>query len=218
VKVMLHDIDLNVFIKEPRRLVELCRKVVDLIDSESNDLKLKEMEVQLREIAGSVEKLEKIGVAVPDVLRAEKTRLAAELATKDRAQSVLKDLADGLKEISEELDARLGVPKNRNQSSGQPKQRKKGSKLPKTDPKILRQNIIQALEESGGRAKVKMVIELMGHQLNGKLLKGDLEWRESTGEFAWQNNAKWERYRMVQDGILRGDSPRGYWELNRDRK
>ncbi len=215
---MLHDIDLDVFVKEPCLLVELCCKVIDLIDSRSDDLKLKEMEVQLREIAGSVEKLEKIGVAVPDALRAEKTRLAAELATKDRAKKVLKELADGLKEISKELDARLGLPKDRKQSCGQQKMRVKSPKLPRTDPRILRQNIIQALEKSGGRAKVKKVIELMGNQLNGKLLKGDLEWRESTGELAWQNNAKWERYRMVQDGILRGDSPRGYWELKRDRK
>ncbi len=53
----------------------------------------------------------------------------------------------------------------------------------------------------------------MGRQLEGKLLSGDMAWRESTAEYAWQNNAKWERYRMTRDGTLRNDSPRGYWEL-----
>ena len=57
------------------------------------------------------------------------------------------------------------------------------------------------------------MIEDMGRQLDGQLLPGDLEWRESTGEYAWQNNAKWERYKMTQDGTLRSDSPRGFWEL-----
>ena len=70
----------------------------------------------------------------------------------------------------------------------------------------------------GGRARVADVIEEMGRQLKGKLLPGDLEWRESTNEYAWQNNAKWERYHMTQDGTLRSDSPRGYWELGEGQK
>ena len=33
-----------------------------------------------------------------------------------------------------------------------------------------------------------------------------------------EKKTHWERYRMVQDGSLRSDSARGYWELNEDRR
>ena len=78
---------------------------------------------------------------------------------------------------------------------------------------MLREQIIQALRKLGGSARVSEVIEEMGQQLDGKLLPGDMEWREATNEYVWQNNAKWERYRMTQDGTLRNDSPYGIWAL-----
>ena len=62
------------------------------------------------------------------------------------------------------------------------------------------------------------VIEEMGRQLEGKLLPGDLEWREATNEYVWQNNSKWERYRMTQDDTLRNDSPYGIWALTEKAK
>jgi hypothetical protein len=30
----------------------------------------------------------------------------------------------------------------------------------------------------------------------------------------WEKNANWERYRMVQERLLRSDSPQGIWELS----
>jgi hypothetical protein len=207
---MSNDIDIDRFVKDPSLLIELCHEVIDRLDSGSDDPKTREKEAQLREIAKAVEKLEKMGVAVPDALRAEKTRLAAQLGTQAQAKQALQQFADELDAITKDLNARLG------RSSDPPttkKPRGKRSRTPKTDKKVLREYIIQALKRLGGRAKVSNVIEDMGRQLDGKLLPGDLEWRESTGEYAWQNNAKWERYKMTQDGTLRSDSPRGFWEL-----
>jgi hypothetical protein len=34
----------------------------------------------------------------------------------------------------------------------------------------------------------------------------------------WQNNAQWERFRMTKEGVLRSNSPHGYWELKEDQK
>lgn len=62
------------------------------------------------------------------------------------------------------------------------------------------------------------VIAAIGKQLDGKLLTGDLEWRNATNEYVWQNNVKWERQRMVDAGILRSDSPRGHWQLTEGHK
>jgi len=212
---MSNDIDIDRFVKDPSLLIELCHEVIDRLDSGPEDPKTREKEAQLREIAKAVEKLEKMGVAVPDALRAEKTRLAAQLGTQAQAGQALQQFADELYAITKDLNARLG------RSSDQPsakKPRLKRSRSPKTDKDVLREYIIQALKRLGGRAKVSNVIEDMGRQLDGKLLPGDLEWRESTGEYAWQNNAKWERYKMTQDGTLRSDSPRGFWELGEGRQ
>ena len=67
------------FVKDPGLLVELCREVIDEIDAGTDETDSAEREAQLREIAKAIERLEKVGVSVPDVLRAEKTRLAASL-------------------------------------------------------------------------------------------------------------------------------------------
>lgn len=207
---MSNDINIDRFVKDPSLLIELCREVVDCIDSGSDDPKSGEKEAQLLEIAKAVKKLEKMGVPVPDALRGEKTRLAAELGTKTKAAQALSHMADELDAIIKDLNARLG----RGSDQSAPKKlRVKRSRSPRTDKKVLRKNIIKALRTLGGRAKVAEVIKEMGRQLEGKLLSGDIDWRESTNEYAWQNNAKWERYKMTQDGTLRSDSPRGFWEL-----
>jgi hypothetical protein len=78
---------------------------------------------------------------------------------------------------------------------------------------VLRESIIQALTELGGSAHCSKVLDRMEELLEDKLLPGDLETRGKNGEPVWQNNARWERQRMVNEGILRSDSKFGYWEL-----
>jgi len=207
--------DIDRFEKDPSLLIDLVRDVIDRIDCAPENADTGEKEAQLREIAKAVEKLEKMGVPVPDALRAEKTRLAADLGTQSQFERTLQHLADEFTGIVKDLKARLGLCSVATNSK---KPAAKRSRTPKTDKSVLRKNIIKALRTLGGRARVVDVIEEMGRQLKGKLLPGDLEWRESTNEYAWQNNAKWERYRMTQDGTLRNDSPRGYWELGEGQK
>lgn len=200
------------FVKDPSLLVELCREVIDQLDASSEDTAGAEQEAQLRAIAKAVGQLEKSGVAVPDLLRAEKTRLAASLAMHTDAKQALAQLADEFQDILKDLRERVG------QDTGTPsaKPRAKRSKLPKTPQKVLREGILAALRKLGGSARSSDVIAEMTSQLKGQLLPGDDVWRDTTNEPAWQNNAKWERFQMTQDGALRRDSPRGVWELSED--
>jgi DNA-binding ferritin-like protein len=202
-------IDIDRFVKDPSTLVELCREVIDQLDTSSDDATVAEQEAQLRAIAKAVEQLEKSGVTVPDPLRAEKTRLAASLAVHTDAKQALAQLADEFQEILRDLRDRLG----QDAASPEAKPRAKRSKLAKTPQRVLREHIVLALKSLGDKARVSDVIAEMGRQLEGKLLPGDTVWREATNENAWQNNAKWERFQMTQDGILRRGSPRGVWEL-----
>jgi hypothetical protein len=203
------------YIKNPNLLIELCRNVIDGIDGTPPNSDTSEKEAQLREIARAVEQLEKKGVPVPGGLRAEKTRLAADLEIQVQSDQTLRHLAQELDVIVKELNKRLGINKSKTKI---PKSRKKRSHTSRTDRKILRKNIIKALQTLGGKANVTDVLEEMGRQMKAELLPGDLEWRENTNMYVWQHSAHWERYRMTQDGTLRGDSPRGYWELNGDQK
>lgn len=206
---MSETINIDHYVKDPSLLVELCRDVIDQLDASSEDATVADQEAQLRAIAKAIEQLDKSGVAIPDPLRAEKTRLAAALAVHADAKQALAQLADEFQDIVKDILERLG----QNHATPEAKPRSKRSKLPKTPQNILRGHIVKALKKLGGRARVTEVIEEMTRQLEGKLLPGDNIWRDATNEPAWQNNAKWERFQMTQDGTLRRNSPRGIWEL-----
>ncbi len=206
--------DITIFLKSPEQLLQLCRDVINELDKRREDKGLAEQEKQLREISRAIGKLEKAGIPVPDELRSLKVDLAAKLAIKEENDSVLETLADGLEGILQDLRARIG----RTEKAAPGKSlRKRRSKKPKTEKDVLRKEIIRALKRLGGRAHLRQVLAEMEKQLKDKLLPGDLEKRQS-GEIAWENNACWERFHMVQDGILRNDSPRGIWELSEEYK
>ncbi len=212
---MIDPDEIDRFAKDPSLLAQLCRDVIDRLDAGTDDTDIGEQETQLREIAKAIERLEKAGVSVPDVLRAEKTRLAAALSIHADATQALTHLVEEIADILSDLRSRLGIDHVSDVVKPEKKARKR-SKLSRTEPLVLRDHIVRALRALGGKARAADIVENMGQQLDGKLLPGDLEWRDSTREYAWQNNAKWERYRMVQDGTLRSDSPRGIWELRED--
>ena len=205
------DIDIECFVKDPGFLIKVCRETIERICNTPEDPNIGEKEAQLREIAKAITKLEKIQVPIPDALRAEKTKLAVALGHKAYGIPALPFLIDEFENILKELK-KLSNNSVHTRKMGTGHKTKR-SRSPKTDKQTLRENIVRALKQLGGRARVPAVIEEMGRQLEGKLLPGDMEWRGSTNEYAWQNNAKWERYKMTQDRTLRSDSPRGYWEL-----
>ncbi|MFZ4702149.1 MAG: hypothetical protein ACOYMG_19050, partial [Candidatus Methylumidiphilus sp.] len=178
-------------VKDPSLLVEVCREVIDRLDVVAEDSLIGQMEAQLREISAAIDRLDKQGIAIPDVLRAEKTRLAAALGIQNNAAMALNQLVGEYEEILKDLKSRLGISETITPETRKPISKRQ--RLQKTDNKALHENIIQALTMLGGKARARDVIEAIGTQLDGKLLPGDLEWRESTNEFAWQNNAKWER-------------------------
>lgn len=201
------------YVKDPSLLLELCQEVIDRLDAGTETDDTAAMEAQLREIAKAIDKLDKIGVAVPDALRAEKTRLAAALGVNAEAVQVLNHLTDELEELLKGLKARLGRTSEVDTTK---KPRAKRSRSPKTPNATLRELIVEALRYHGGSSHKNDVLQYMEEKLQGKLLPGDMEWRETTRDHAWQNNACWERYQMTKDGVLKTGSPRGIWELSED--
>jgi len=189
--------ELTRFLDSPELLSQLCKNVIARLDERRKRARLDEQEKQLNEIARTIEKLEKAGVA--------------ELAVRDEINNKLEKLAHGLEEVLQDLRPRIGKS---NSTTHQKTQTKKRSQKPKTSKEILRKEIIKALNTLGGTGRVRQVLAEMGKQLNGKLLPRDIE-AISSGDLVWENNACWERHSMVKDGILKNDSPRGIWELSR---
>lgn len=74
--------------------------------------------------------------------------------------------------------------------------------------------ILQALVEMGGSGRVAEVLERVGELMQSVLREVDHEPLEShNGAPRWRNAAQWARNSMVNDGLLKGDSPRGIWEI-----
>ncbi|MBF0595631.1 MAG: hypothetical protein HQL22_11805 [Candidatus Omnitrophica bacterium] len=198
---------------DPQQLVEVCKTAIDNFKKADSYCNLAEQEAQLKEIARTVERLEKAGVAVPAALRSEKTRLAAELATPSKTAVTFQYLADEFEEILEDLKAYL-VSLG---SNGLPKAKVKRARVPKTSYEVLRDLIIKVLKKNSGSAHISDVMNDLETLLAGKLFPRDLE-RRQDGQLVWKNNVQWERLRMTKEGILKGSSRRGVWELSEANK
>lgn len=76
------------------------------------------------------------------------------------------------------------------------------------------QSILQALNESGGSARVNDVLERVEQLMKGVLREIDYEPLPSNTEMLrWRNTAQWARDAMVKEGLLKSNSPRGIWEI-----
>lgn len=84
--------------------------------------------------------------------------------------------------------------------------------LKATPQKHYRQPILEALVEMGGQGRVRDILAKVRAKVADKLNQKDYE-RLPSGEIRWENWAKWERKRMVQEELLRDDSPVGIWEV-----
>jgi hypothetical protein len=94
--------------------------------------------------------------------------------------------------------------------------RKKGVKRiargERTAQEDFRPPILQALYESGGSGKTAEVLDRIGEILGSKLTNADRA-ELTHGEIRWRNTAQWERNVMVEEGLLKKNSPHGVWEL-----
>ncbi|MEM3653070.1 MAG: winged helix-turn-helix domain-containing protein [Nitrososphaerales archaeon] len=73
--------------------------------------------------------------------------------------------------------------------------------------------ILEALVELGGKAKTHVVLEKVGEKMKNLLKPKDYEKLPSGKAIRWQISAMWARWRLIEKGYLRRDSPRGVWEI-----
>lgn len=75
--------------------------------------------------------------------------------------------------------------------------------------------ILRVLDEMGGSGKVAEILERVGQIMKPVLKKVDYDPLASGPDNPrWRNAAQWARNSMIRDGLLKGDSPRGVWEIS----
>ncbi len=84
-----------------------------------------------------------------------------------------------------------------------------GSLLPE-DEYIL--PLLAALDERGGAAPVREIIEATGERLGDKFSPAD-KGSLPSGAIRWQKRVQFVRLRLAEEGLLAKDSPRGIWAL-----
>jgi len=93
----------------------------------------------------------------------------------------------------------------------------KGTAGPKLPHRKFRVPLLVALLDLGGVAPAKSVRERMELLLAAPLGQGDYA-HVSSGEPRWWNTACWVRVDLVSEGLMKGNCPRGVWEISKQGK
>jgi hypothetical protein len=92
------------------------------------------------------------------------------------------------------------------------------SRLPRgmrTPQEAYYQPILSVLVDMGGAAKMNDILTQVEIMMKGILKDVDYESLASAPDMPrWRNAAQWARQAMVQEGLLKADSPRGFWEIS----
>jgi restriction system protein len=85
----------------------------------------------------------------------------------------------------------------------------------RTPEEAFRRPILQVLADMGGSSKVRDVLTQVEKLIRSELSEADYQHLPSMPNTPrWYNTAQWSRNSMVQEGLLRDDSPRGTWEIS----
>jgi hypothetical protein len=86
---------------------------------------------------------------------------------------------------------------------------KRGTLLPESEYEIP---ILLYLDEHGGRAPSREVVDAVGEVLADRLTDEDKQELRS-GDVRWKNRAAFVRLRLIEKQELSGEAPRGTWEI-----
>ena len=138
----------------------------------------------------------------------------------DKAQELIQDARgldqfhDKVKNLQSEWQT-LFAPKAPKRKASKRAHRGRLSRGLRTPEEAFVMPMLETLVEMGGSAPMRKVLTILGKKMKPILNKHDRERLSSppTFEIRWRNTAEWCRYKMVRDGLLKGDSPRGVWEI-----
>lgn len=85
----------------------------------------------------------------------------------------------------------------------------------RTREEAYRRPILESLVEMGGAGAMADVLERVRKKVEGILKDVDYEPLASDPDLPrWRNAAQWSRAALVKEGLIKGDSRRGIWEIS----
>ena len=94
---------------------------------------------------------------------------------------------------------------------GQRKRRKDGLSM-----KDCYVPILKTLVKHGGRIESSIVVQEVKEMVRDKIIPSDHELVDSGVDIRWRNVIRWGRKRLVEDGLMKKNSPRGLWEISEE--
>lgn len=190
---------------------QLNNLITDLESHE--DKELDELKKQLDAVNRAISTLKASDLSIPQDLIDTQGRLQADVLDRDEVSVVLAFLKDELEKIFDRV--RRLEKTQRSVQTASVKSVRAGtttnrSSLVSRD--TLRKTLIESLKALGGSAPKAEVEDEMEMRLRSILTDGDYE-PVGEGIPSWRKRAEWVRYQLVQEGILKDNSPRGIWEL-----
>jgi restriction system protein len=106
------------------------------------------------------------------------------------------------------------------ESSVQPIKRTNRGHLPRglrTPERAFQRPILEALVELGGEAPIGEVLKLVAKKMELQLNRYDREPLPSNPKIVrWHNTAQWCRMVLVQEGLMRRDTPHRIWAISEE--
>lgn len=104
---------------------------------------------------------------------------------------------------------RKATRSKRSGKSGPKPRAPRGSLLPEAEYEMP---LLRYLALAGGRAPASEVVEAVGQELGARFMPTDLETLAS-GDIRWKSRTQFVRLKLIREGAMVKDSPRGVWEI-----
>lgn len=165
-------------------------------------------ELLLSELESQLKKTHEAAVHAMSNSNYEEAQKFLELAQR------IKAFTDNIRGKREEWNNLLNDFDN-TRKSGHRSRNRKLQKGMRTNEELYRIPILESLKELGGKAKIQDVLEKVHSKMKNYLKPIDYESINSDPKSPrWRNTAQWARFKLVQQGLMKNDSPKGIWEIS----
>ncbi len=166
----------------------------------------------MKEIESLQKEIQKVGKKAFQEGDYVRTKLLIETSArmdslKEKFNETGSDLSDLYEEVAGHLKA-IPAGKTRRTTKRIPR----GKKTPEEDYKIP---ILKALMDLDGKGKTSDVLDKVHHRMKNTLNEFDKQPVPSVpSQQRWRHTAQIVRNKMVKEGLIKNDSPRGEWEIS----
>lgn len=142
---------------------------------------------------------------------------AERLERLERAEQLLNELESVLRDLGPEAGELSNESEGDGGGSGSVTVVRETARLPHRvlHPDRLREPVLAALREAGGRAHVREIWARVERMVSSSLSQSDLEKMKNHNESRWQYNVRWTLTYLKHDGLVEHGDRKGMWRLTR---